>query len=255
MTKNRAEKHSARARMAANSEPYSVAAHAVASLTSWSSLDEALNGGFKPGQVYLVTAPSGASKLPLATNLIAKFALCKRRVLSMDSTLNSSDFNTAVLEAASGENAGDWRREIEKNESLKTIFIGLKPYVSHFAHAYSTAEIGAYLDEEKHDALVINGFEESIGDWRATVDGDAEALALKKLAVKYSMPVIVFADTDSTTSKPVTPALAEAADTVLELVRSADALELAVTKNSNGRISTPVKLRVKSGADLALIEA
>lgn len=254
MTKNRAEKHSARARMAAKSEPYSVAAHAVASLTSWSSLDEALNGGFKPGQVYLVTAPAGASKSALATNLIAKFALRKRRVLSMDSTLNSPDFNAAVLEAAAGKNASDWRREIETNNLFKTVFIGLKPYVSHFAHAYSTAEIEAYLDEEKHEALVINGFEESIGDWRATVDSAAEAHALKSLAVKYSMPVIVFADTASITAKLVTPTLADVADTVLTLVRSADMLELNVTKNSNTRVSHSVKLREKSGAKLALVE-
>lgn len=256
MTKNRAEKHSARARMATNSEPYSVAARAVAPLSSWSSLDDALNGGFKPGQVYLVTAPSGTHKSRLATNLIAKFALGKHRVLSMASSLNSFVFNTAVLEAASGENSSNWRLETEKSDFFKTIFIELKPYMSHFAQAYSAAEIDAYLTEEKHDVLVINSFEDSIGVWRrVSARNDTDARALKDVAMKHNIPVIIFATTHYETSELVNPVLAEVADASIELSARDRDKELIVTKNRSNRTSDPVVLRAKAGASLALIEA
>lgn len=198
MTKNNSEKKAVRARMTQTGEPYSVAKRKIGApstlLSPWASVD-ALTGGFRPGNVYVVESKPGEGKATFGINLLVHFAKNKnfcfyvnmesfRKEIIQHVVSEITEIPFDSLRGASGE-AHDKLVKEAKSKLTGSLVV----YESR--NRLTVEDISRELRENKNvKVAVLDGMNlmfsgETFGNKETIVK------AFKELALELNIPIIV----------------------------------------------------------------
>jgi replicative DNA helicase len=243
MTKNRFDKQAIRERMALTGEPYSVAAREISQLplTTWSKLDEVIDGGFRRGSIYLIGSRAGDGGSTFAANLAAKFSRSNTAVAYATLELSAEELRNNLL-----------RVDTEpKSQLVRNV---------HVTNGQTVAELRAFVQNGPNiKVLIVDYFQlltteiEAENHFTRTAQVGEE---LKRLAVDLDVVVIALArtargvDSSALTSSRAfeSGSLMTTAD-VVSLVASEDgaSLEFTLIKNRFGASESSVRFALFDG--------
>lgn len=256
MTKNNFQKTAIRARMAETGEPYSVAARAIASMLTptWPSLDKAIDGGFKPGRLYVVGSRPGVGKTLVAINLAVKLSKPNQPVGFVNLELTTDELYSALIQADTGVNVSAFREQNLDGEQQTAADLSRKHLAKNVVildEVSSIEKIREFVaSQPKLKVLVIDHYQ--LMDTAAAVNifekREYIAQAVKKLALELDIAVILMAQLSRSfdkTSLTLTEAinssnLIAGADVVILLSRPehGHTLTLKVAKHRQGALGS-----------------
>jgi len=257
MTKNRFDKQAIRERMALTGEPYSVAAREISQLplTTWSKLDEVIDGGFRRGSMYLIGSKVAGGSTQMAANLAVKLSQPNNAVAFI-----CGDSTPTVLSARMANVMTKQPTEPEA-KCYDAIENHLTKNVGSLYGFPTITEVRRFVESTPNFKAVIVEHAQLID----AESGDTNPLPmasvarhLKSLALELNLPVIVFANFSNSSVRQHfagSGALETSSDVVLRFVRSdyftplpngADA-SLTVTKNRSGEVGGEALLYAADG--------